>query len=721
MKSKKVVKVPFIMQMEFLECGAACLDMILAYYGKWIPLEEVRKDCGVSRDGSNAKNMVLAARSYGLETKAYRMEPGAVKSNATFPCIIHWDMNHLVVLCGFKNNKAIINDPGRGTVKVPMEEFETSFTGIVMMFQPSETFEKGGKRKSVIAFVRKRLKDAKAAIAFVVISSVIAALIGIIKPAAERIFIDEIVTKKNHYYFDYILLFIGILAVFEIIIEWINSIYSLRINGKLSVIGSSSFIWKVLHLPMDFFSQRMAGDILSRQAANASVASSLVNTFAPLILNTGMMVFYFVVMLRYSKILTAIGLSSIIVDFVVSRIISKRRINVTRLQLRDSGKLAGTTISGFEMMETIKASGAENGFFGKWAGYQASENNHTVKFNKLNGYLGMIPTLVKTVTDLLITGIGIYLISLNNGTFTLGMLMAFQQFLESFMEPAGTLISSGQIIQEMRTSMERIEDVMEYPDDVLFKSEDIIAEGESYAKLSGDISIKNVTFGYCKLTEPLIKDFSVDIKKGSQIAIVGSSGCGKSTISKLISGLNRPWSGEILFDGKSIDEIDMNVFRGSLAVVDQDIILYEDTIGENISMWDKSIEDFELILAARDAGIYEDIMQRRGGFNYKILEGGKDFSGGQRQRLEIARVLAQDPTMIILDEATSALDAKTEYEVVKAIRERGITCIVVAHRLSTIRNSDEILVLDDGVVVERGTHDELMAMNGRYVELVTNE
>ena len=313
--------------------------------------------------------------------------------------------------------------------------------------------------------------------------------------------------------------------------------------------------------------------------------------------------------------------------------------------------------------------------------------------------------------------VGVYLAM--QGRFTVGMIMAFQGFLGSFISPATLLISAGQSLQEMRTEMERIEDVMRYPTDV--PEDEPVSDNCEYDKLSGNIEMKNVTFGYSRLAEPLIENFNLSLKTGSRVAFVGPSGCGKSTLSKLISGLYKPWSGEILFDGKKISEIDRSVFTGSLAVVDQDIILFEDTIANNIKMWDNSIEDFEMIMAARDAQLHEDIMQREGGYQYKMTEGGKDFSGGQRQRMEIARVLAQDPTIIILDEATSALDAKTEYNVVNSIKDRGITCIVVAHRLSTIRDCDEIIVMDNGRVAERGTHDELMKKGGMYAELVTNE
>ena len=713
-----VAKVPVVMQMEALECGAASLAMILAYYDKWIPLEQVRSDCGVSRDGSNAANVLRAARSYGMIAKGYRYEPEELKKYGKFPCIVHWNFNHFVVLNGFKKDKAVLNDPAKGNYTVSMKVFDESFTGICLMFEPGDNFEPSGKPKSMMSFARERMKGSAVAVAFVILTSIISNLIGIINPAFSRIFLDRLLTGVNPEWFMPFIMALALIGIIQLVVSWISAVYSLKINGKMDAVGNTTFMWKVLRMPMEFFSQRMAGDICQRQSSNSNIAKTLVSTFAPLLLNTIMMIFYLVVMLRYSLVLTLIGLISIVVNFFVSRIISAKRVNITRVQMRDAGKLAGTTVAGIEMIETIKAAGAENGFFEKWAGYQASVNTAQVKYARLNQYLGLIPSAVSGITNIAVLMLGVYLVI--QGEFTIGMVMAFQGFLSSFQAPAMTLISAGQTMQEMRTEMERIEDVMKYPTDVEY-AEDEKDDGREYSKLSGNIELKNITFGYSKLAKPLISDFNLTLKPGKRIALVGGSGSGKSTIAKLISGLYKPWSGEILFDGKPMSEIDREVFTGSLAVVDQDIILFEDTIANNIKMWDKSIEDFEMIMAARDAQIHEDIMQRENGYQYKITEGGKDFSGGQRQRLEIARVLAQDPTIVILDEATSALDAKTEYEVVKAIKDRGITCIVVAHRLSTIRDCDEIIVLDYGEVKERGTHEELMKQGGLYTKLVTSE
>ena len=716
--SKGTAKVPVVMQLEALECGAACLTMILAYYGKWLPLEQVRADCGVSRDGSKAKNILLAARRYGLVADGYRFEPEGLKTDGHFPCIIHWNFNHFVVLDGFKNGKAYLNDPARGSCCVSMEVFDASFTGICLMFEPGEGFEPGGKRTSMFSFAKKRLKGAGAAVAFVVITALIASLIGIINPVFSRIFLDRLLTGENPQWLLPFIISLSVLSAVQIVVAWIQAVYSNRINGKFAVVGSTDFMWKVLRLPMDFFSQRMAGDIQQRQNTNGSIAEGMVDTLAPLALDSIMLVFYLVVMLRYNVMLSLVGIASIAINLLLSRVISNRRINLTRVQMRDLGKLSGTTVAGIEMVETIKSSGAENGFFEKWAGYQAGANTQQVRFIKLNQYLGALPTLISSITDIIVFMLGVLLAI--RGEFTVGMIMAFQGFLASFTAPAQTLITSGQVLQEMRTEMERVEDVMEYPIDV--GCQDVaVKDGGEYDKLSGLVEMKGVSFGYSRLDAPLIENFDLTLRPGCRVALVGGSGCGKSTIAKLMSGLYQPWSGEVLFDGKPMKDIDHSVFKGSLAVVDQDIILFEDTIANNIKMWDSSIEDFEMIMAARDAQIHDDIVQRDGGYNYRMTEGGKDFSGGQRQRMEIARVLAQDPTIIILDEATSALDAKTEYEVMKAISDRGISCIMVAHRLSTIKDCEEIIVLEHGKVIERGTHEELFVLNGLYTRLVSNE
>lgn len=714
----KLAKVPVVMQMEALECGAASLSMVLAYFGKWLPLEQVRLDCGVSRDGSSAKNLLKAARTYGLEASGYRIELAALRT-ISFPAIIHWNFNHFLVLNGFKKDKAVLNDPARGTVEVSMEEFDKSFTGIVLRFNKTESFIPEGKPKSVWGFAQKRLKGSLVPFLFVIATGILTAGIGMITPVFSKVFLDNILSGKNPDWLMPFIMAMGLAVLFQFVIAIIEDVYLLKIQGRLAVTANAMFMWHVLRLPVEFFSQRFVGDIASRQSSNERIAYTLMGRLAPVFLNIGMLVFYLTVMLRYSVLLSVVGIAAAALNMLVLQLVSQRRVNMSRVLERDGGKLAGTTMSGIEMIESIKASGAENGFFERWAGYHAKENNSQVALSKANQYLGVVPTLLQQLANTAILMIGVYLIL--DGKFTIGTLIAFQGFLTAFLTPVNQLVGVGQSFQEMRSSMERVEDVMNYPTDVEDNKTEKTKMTLSYEKLSGSIEIKDVTFGYNRLSLPLIENFSMTLKPGSRVALIGGSGSGKSTLAKLISGLYKPWSGELLFDGYPREEIERGAFTGSLAVVDQDIVLFEDRILDNITLWDSSIPQVAVVTAAKDAHIHEDIMQREDGYDHIIKEGGKNFSGGQRQRFELARALALEPSIIILDEATSALDANTELAIMDAIKARGITCIIVAHRLSTIRDCEEIIVLDKGKVVERGTHNDMMKAEGMYTKLITTE
>ena len=707
--------------MEALECGAACLTMILAYYGKWVPLEQVRADCGVSRDGSKAVNVLKAARNYGLTAKGMTYSVDALRKKGSFPCIIFWNFNHFVVLDGFKGNYAYLNDPARGQVRIPMSEFEESFTGVALIFEKTDAFEEGGSKPDTIAFARKRLEGLGGAMAFVMLTAAIVSLVTIINTSLGQVFMDRILSGSNRDWLEPLAIIMFALAVIIGVASVLNAMYLMRVQGKIAVVSSSRFMRHLLHLPVGFYSQRMVGDLQQRQSANETIAFTLISQLAPVIINAVMLVLYLVVMVNYSLLLTAVGVLTVIVNAFLARYISHKRINISRAAMANAGKLYATTVSGVEMIETIKAAGAETGFFGRWAGYQAAVNEAQTRTTRLNEYLGAVPVIMTNIANISVLVLGIWLIV--QGAFTPGALLAFTGFLTAFMNPVNQMIVLGQTVQEMQTQMERVEDVMRYEVDVPKEPEDpesVTAAREAFGhdKLSGKVDLENVTFGYSPLEPPLIEDFSLHLEQGEWVALVGGSGCGKSTVAKLVSGLYKPWDGKVKFDDMPIDEIARPILRGSLAVVDQDIITFDDSISDNVKLWDKSIEDFEVILACRDASIHDVIAQREGGYESRIMPGGRNFSGGQLQRLEIARVLAQDPTVIILDEATSSLDAQTEAEVIQRIRDRGITCIVVAHRLSTIRDCDEIIVLDDGKVVERGTHDELFARNGAYADLV---
>lgn len=713
----KKIKVPVVMQMEALECGAASLCMIAAYYKKWIPLTRVRSDCGVSRDGSVAKNMLDAGRSYGFEAAGYRVEPAGLKF-LTLPVIIHWNFNHFVVFCGMneKKGKVYLNDPARGRVTVTMEEFDRSFTGIALEFKPSKDFKPEGKPKSVWSFARKCLRGAMVPFVLVVLLSLAVYAIDMTTPIFSRIFIDNLLSGKNP---EWLYPFLGIMVVIlalQVLIGIVRSVYWLKIEGKFALTSSAEFMWHVLRLPLEFFSQRYTGDVVSRQESTASVALTLIQKIAPMFISVASLFFYLFFMIKWSWVLTLIGVSAAVINLIVVCYTSKRMLDFQRASVPNQGKLMSVTYSGFEMIETIKSTGAESGYFERWAGFYSKQNNANVEISRFTQYIGEIPGFVNSISDIILLLSGVYLII--NGQFTIGMLVAFQGFLSRFLSPVNDIIDVYQNFVGMRCEMERVEDVLDYNTDV--PSVPAVIENDD-KKLLGNVEVKNVTFGYGKLGKPVLKNFSMSLKPGEWIAIVGGSGSGKSTVAKLVTGLYKPWEGEITFNGKKKEEIDPYKFHGSLSIVDQEKIMFHDTIKNNIRMWDSSIEDFTVMIAAKDSDIHDAIISRSDGYDHVLSEGGKDFSGGQCQRIEIARALAQEPTIIILDEATSALDAKTEHKVMENIRKAGCTCIVIAHRLSTIRDCDEIIVLDKGEIIERGKHEELMANGGKYQELVITE
>ncbi|MBQ7154319.1 MAG: ATP-binding cassette domain-containing protein [Synergistaceae bacterium] len=714
--SKTIVNVPVVMQLEALECGAASLAMVLAYYGLWIPLEQLRKECGVSRDGSNLKSIYAVAKKYKLNPKAFKCSAETLRDKAECPCVLFWEFNHFVVLDGFRKDKVFLNDPARGKVTLTFAEFKKSYSGICMFFEPEPDFQKGGRPASILKFAVQRLTGTFPIFLMVTLTTLIASMAGILLPAFSRFFVDNILTAKTPQWTLGFFVLLGLVILSQSASLIIKAVYMLRLQGKMAAVANASFLWHILRLPVEFFEQRMAGDIVNRQQSNQNITSTLINTFTPLLLDSAAMAFNLLIMINYSPILAFVGVLSVAANLILARVISEKRINITRVQTRDKANLQGATVSGIDMIETIKSAGAENGFFTRWAGFQANANNQAVKFAKLNQTLGQVPPLVSLLMSNLILFLGVRLIM--RGEWTIGLVSAFNGYLSAFSNPAASLIKAGQQLQEMRTQMERVQDVFKYP---LAEIHANSLPDEDLAKLSGLVEMRNVSFGYNKLDEPVLRNFSLKVEPGKSVAIVGPSGCGKSTAAKLLTGLYPAWEGEILFDGKPISQIHRSVFTGSVACVTQDVTLFADTVANNIRMWDKSIENFEVILAARDAMIHDDIVEREGDYSAMVSEGGRNFSGGQRQRIEVAGVLAQDPTILIMDEATSALDSKTEYQLMTSIAARGITRIIISHRLSIIRDCEEIIVMKDGAILDRGTHPELMKRCEYYAELITNE
>ena len=704
-------KVPMVMQMEAVECGAASLSMILAYYGKWLPLEQVREACSVSRDGSSMKDILMAARAYGLEPSAYKVS--AEDLAGMEPAIIHWNFEHFVVFKGMRKGKAFLNDPGIGPVEIPMDEFRRSFTGVAMTFELTDRFQPSGHPTNILSYIKRNLSGANEAFWLTFIFTLLLAVVTLTLPLLTRVFFDEILSGRNAQWATIFFCLMTALALFNFIVTLWQQRYSKRIAGQLALRGNINYLRHLLRLPMNFFAMRYVGDLQQRQRLNETITHSLVEVLAPQAINVMLLVLYLILMLSYNYVLTMIGVAAALVNLAVVHHYAGQRLNMVRSTQQSMGKYYSATVSCLENIESIKAAGAEEGFFQYWSGLWSRMFNKQREMHVQQSEMSLLPTLTSNLLTMAVLLVGAWYIL--QGDLSVGMLMAFQGFMTAFMAPVEKIVNAGQQLLEMRSQIERVDDVMKYP-------EDQHADGEhsEAGKLLGELELRDVTFGYNRTQPPLIDHFNLHLRAGESVAFVGSSGCGKSTLAKLISGLYKPWSGEILFDGRPIESISSDELTNSIAVVDQNIVLFDDTLSQNIRMWDQSIEDFAILMACSDAQVHSDIMNRPEGLATKVVRGGKNFSGGQCQRFEIATALAREPMILIMDEATSALDPTTEDLVMRHIREMGITQIVVAHRLSTIRDCDQIIVMEAGHVVQHGTHEQLMQQDGLYRQLMEN-
>lgn len=719
-KSSNRVKVPTILQMESTECGAASLAMILAHYGQWIPLEKVRQECGVNRDGSTAINILKAARKRNCLAKGFRYnaEELAEKKAEDYPMIIHWEFNHFVVLEGLtKDGVAYLSDPAMGKREVLWKDFVTSYTGVALIIKPKEGFQKEGAPYSIIKAVAAKLVQDKWAMLFITFIGLGMIFPGLASPVFNQIFLDDILTGNHPDWMSKLLIAMGLSLLLSGTMNFLRSVVLTKWQEKLTLADSSSFFWHTLRLPLQFFQQRYAAEIASRITFNESIAGVLSNQAATAVLDFFIALFYLALLLQYSVPLTIIGVGFSLVDLAVFFLMRRKLTDMNMKIQQDAGKEYGTAMNGLMMIETIKANGNETDFFSKWAGYKAKVLISTQEVRIWSLTASILPTLMTGMNSAIIMTVGGF--SIMEGVMTAGIFMAFQNLMGSFQEPFNKLINLGSTLQTTEMQMQRLDDVRRYDvDNLNYPDEDKQKISFDKDRLSGDLEFKDITFGYSPLEPPLLENFNMHLEAGRWVAVVGFSGSGKSTLAKILTGLYEQWSGEVLFDGVPRREIPHSVIVNSLASVDQDIFQITGTVRENISLFDDSIRRSDIIQAAKDACIHEDILRLNGGYEAQVEEGGLNFSGGQRQRLEIARALAVNPSLLILDEATSALDPMTEQIVLENIRRRGCSCFIVAHRLSTIRDADEIIVLDRGKVVERGTHREMMQHDGPYHRLL---
>ena len=712
----KRVTTPTLLQMEPVECGAAALGIVLGSYGRIVPLVELRLASGVSRDGGKLANVRLAAQSYGLVITERFVGNLDGFAGVRCPAILFWNFNHFLVLEGFGRDRVFLNDPASGPRDVSYGEFTAAFTGTLLELEPGPGFKTGGRRVGWIGAMRERLRGSEKALLYVVLVSLALVLPGLVVPVFSQIFVDEFLTRGNRDWVKPLLVAMALTAVCRALLTWLQQHYLLRLETKLSIVSSSKFLSHVLRLPMVFFSQRFGGEIASRVAINDQVAQVFSGELATSILGMLTMVIYAAVMLQYNVMLTLLSLAIAALNMAVLWAVARRRDDANQHLLQEQGKLTGATMAGLQMIETLKGTGSETQFFAHWAEYQARALNAQQRLGASTGFLTVVPPVLMAVNNAVLLGAGGFLVM--QGRLSLGMLVAFQSLAASFVEPVKKLVALGAALQTVDGGLKRLDDVLASPVDPESAPRSGTSKKGADLKLSGLLELRGLTFGYSRLDPPLVENFSLRVEPGGRVALVGATGCGKSTVSRLVCGFYEPWAGEVLFDGRARVEIPRAVLANSLALVDQEIFLFEGTIRENLTLWDSTAPEAAIVQAAKDACIHDDITRRPGGYDSPVEEAGRNFSGGQRQRLEIARALVNNPTLLVLDEGTSALDANTEKRIDENLRRRGCTCLIIAHRLSTIRDCDEIIVLERGKILQRGTHAGLLAVPGAYANLV---
>ncbi|MFC4501454.1 MULTISPECIES: NHLP family bacteriocin export ABC transporter peptidase/permease/ATPase subunit [Streptomyces] len=712
------VRTPTVLQMEAVECGAASLAMVLGHYGRHVPLEELRIACGVSRDGSRASNLLKAARSYGLTAKGMQMDLAAL-AEVKAPAILFWEFNHYVVYDGmgrrFGRRGVFVNDPGKGRRFVPMEDFDGSFTGVVLVLEPGEDFERGGRRPGVLGAMPARLRGTAGTMPAAVLASLLLVLVGAAVPALSRTYIDMFLIGGQTSLLEVLFASMGTCVLLTVALTWLQqaNLHHGRIIS--STLSSARFLRHLLRLPVTFFAQRSPADLVQRLQSNDAVAETLARDLASAGVDAVVVVLYAALLYTYDPQLTFVGIGVALLNIVAMRVVIRMRATRTAKLRADNARLTNTAYSGLQLIETMKATGGEDGYFRKWAGQHATTLEEQQRLGVPSAWLGVVAPTLASLNSALILWIGG--MRAIEGHVSVGLLVAFQSLVARFTAPLTRLNGVAGRIQDFAADVARLKDVENFRADPLY---DRRAGGDtdSTRRLHGHVELENIAFGYSPLDKPLLSGFDLTVGPGRQVALVGGSGSGKSTVSRLISGLYAPWEGVIRIDGRRLEDIPRGALASSVSFVDQEVFLFEGTVRDNVALWDPSVPDDAVVEALRDAALYDVVVRRPGGIHSRVEQDGRNFSGGQRQRLEIARALVRGPSILVLDEVTSALDAETELVVMDNLRRRGCACVVIAHRLSTVRDSDEIVVLEHGTVVERGRHEDLVARGGAYAALV---
>ncbi len=715
------VKTPVILQLEATECGAASLGIVLAYLGKWVPLQDLREACCVGRDGANAADILRAARRYGLQPSAWRREINQLRA-MKMPLILFWEFRHFVVLEGIGRGRFFINDPAVGRRTIGEDEFDRCFTGVTLELPPGESFEPGGAHPGILKQFWPWLRSVRPALAFAILCGLLLVIPGLALPILLAVFVDHVVGDAQEGWAGLVMGLAIAAGVASYMLAWLQMRALRKISLVLSVQQSDRYLSRLVRLPIDFFTRRHAGDVASRMQLIDQIALigsiQLTGIAIELVMS---LAFLILILVLDSLTGVAVGLLGVMC-LLAMRYITYLRTDHNHVLLHEQGMMSGLGMGGLSIIDSLQATAQGGNFFSRFTAYQARELNARQKFVELGHVVESLPPAALVLGSALVIGLGGWRVM--SGDMTLGALTASYILAMNFLRPVGRFAQLSDLLETMSANLRRLDDVMDAEPDREFGGEeaaqtDRLVTLNQRLQLVGRVELRNITFGFQKNRPPLLEDFNLTVEPGQRVAIVGPSGSGKSTLSLLVAGVYQPWSGEVRFDGHLRHEIPREILTSSVAMVDQNVVLFAGTVNENLTLWNPTTPDSAIVAAARDAAIHHAIASRPLGYASAVEEGGRNFSGGQRQRLEIARALVNSPSVLILDEATSALDTVSELEIDDAIRRRGCTCLIVAHRLSTIRDSDLIVVLNNGKEVQRGTHDELMKEEtGLYHELI---
>lgn len=705
------------MQHDAVECGAACLAMVLAHYGRWVSLEELRELCGVSRDGSKSTNVLRAARGFGLVAKGFKRDTGEL-ADLPFPMILFWNFNHFVVLEGLSKDGAWINDPATGPRKVSAAAFDAAFTGVVLAFEPTEAFRPGGSRPGLLSVVAGTLRGVRRGIVYAFLAGLALLVPTILIVGGYRIFTDEILIGGKSSWLGPLLAAMAAAALLSGFLTWLQRQAQSRSETALGAMLTVDYFRTILDLPLSFFAARYAGDIAHRLPQADRMATLLANSLVPALIGLLPIAGFGAVLLVIDPVLAAIALGCSAVALTILSLAARGLEDENRRSLNDEARLQGITMQGLSMREDFRAGGMEGLFMTRWQAAQARVLSAEQRTNFRAALISETATWLMGICGVLLLVAGG--LRVMDGLLTIGLLIAAQAIVGRITGPMIGLVGVGTRLQAVRGIADRLNDAANY---ARAERERVAATPRAPEHPIAPeaacipLEVSAVSYSYSHGLPPAVDGVSLTVAIGTRIGLVGPSGSGKSSLARVMVGLMPASAGEVRIFGRRLDGWPPSQLRREVAYVDQTVGLFGASIRDNLTLWDDTMPEEQYVAAAQDAQIHDVISLRPGGYTGLLTEQGGNLSGGERQRLALARALAVNPRLLVLDEATSALDPGAEAAVMEAIRRRGCACVIVAHRLSSVMDCDTIVVMDKGRVVETGTHRALIERGGLYARM----